>query len=57
MYGAGEGNRTSPSLGSLDSYPDELRPQDVHIVSYYVSIHSSKASRHEFYTQVVAVLY
>ena len=34
MYGAGEGNRTLlSSLGSSHS-TDELRPQDVHIVSY-----------------------
>lgn len=35
MYGAGEGNRTLlSSLGSSHS-TDELRPHDVHIVSYY----------------------
>ena len=34
LYGAGEGNRTLlSSLGSSHS-TDELRPQDVHIVSY-----------------------
>ena len=34
MYGAGEGNRTLlSSLGSSHS-TDELRPHDVHIVSY-----------------------
>lgn len=34
MHGAGEGNRTLLlSLGSSHS-TDELRPQDVHIVSY-----------------------
>ena len=34
VYGAGEGNRTLlSSLGSSHS-TDELRPQDVHIVSY-----------------------
>ena len=34
IYGAGEGNRTLlSSLGSSHS-TDELRPQDVHIVSY-----------------------
>lgn len=35
LYGAGEGNRTLlSSLGSSHS-TDELRPHDVHIVSYY----------------------
>lgn len=34
LYGAGEGNRTLlSSLGSSHS-TDELRPHDVHIVSY-----------------------
>ena len=60
IHGAGEGNRTLlSSLGSSHS-TDELRPQDVHIVSYMylyiqvklvvmnIPIVSSKVSRHEY---------